>query len=102
MIMDIIDVGIYNHPVYKKDKKLRKKLKKAQKLLGDCYQAIGEKSTWRFSRPWIQINVQIQHFGSPWEMDQFFSKCKNYCRHLINFNLASLAPLAVKAFFYLR
>jgi len=40
-IMNIIDEGIYYHPVFKKNKKLRKKLDKSIKLLGEVYQEIG-------------------------------------------------------------
>jgi len=40
-IIDIIDEGIYYHPVFKKNKKLRKKLNKSIELLNEVYQEIG-------------------------------------------------------------
>jgi hypothetical protein len=42
-VMNIIEEMLIKHPVTKKHKKLRKKIEKAQMIIGEVYQEIGAK-----------------------------------------------------------
>jgi hypothetical protein len=44
----IIEDNLVNHPVFEKHKKLQKKIKKAQSILCDVYQAVGSTSFLKF------------------------------------------------------
>ena len=50
LILDMIDSMLINHPVYYKNKKLRKKLKKTQDILWQLYQKIGNIEYFKFNK----------------------------------------------------